>query len=319
MILQRLGVPIYLQVKNYIMDRIKTGEFPVGSKIPTERELAQRLSISRNTVSAAYKELLLEGVLEARQGKGTFVRQSSDELSNPSQEFSGSRSERVLKIIDEAIAKAVGLGFTVDQFIALAGIRAKEKAEEVKHIRIAIVDHTSEYISHYITQISQAIKGSFEGVVLQELLDGTVPIELLHACDVVVTGIENQALVTGLMGGSSKIMVVSIVPNLESVVRLARLPSGTKAGIVASTSGFAESLGNLMTRTMIENVSFDAFVDAGDREKLRQFVGSHEVLVVAEERENLVRQLALEGQNIITFYYEIDQGSLNQLVARMIS
>ena len=319
MILQRLGVPIYLQVKNYIMDRIKAGEFPVGVKIPTERELAQALSISRNTVSAAYKELLMEGVLEARQGRGTFVRHSSDELSGLSQDFTGSRSERALKIIDEAIAKVVGMGFTVDQFVALTSIRAKEKAEEVKHIRVAVVDNTAEYINHYIAQISQMTKGSFEGVELQALMNGTVPVELLHACDLVVTGVENHALLAGLMGGSSKIMVVSIVPNLEAVVRLARLPAGTSAGIVASTTEFVETLKNLMTRTMIENVSFAALVDKGDRELLSRFIVNYEVLVVAEERETLVRQLAMEGQEIIVFSYEIDQGSLNQLVARLIT
>lgn len=319
MILQRLGVPIYLQVKNYIMDRIKAGEFPVGVKIPTERELAQTLSISRNTVSAAYKELLMEGVLEARQGRGTFVRHSSDELSGSSQNFTGSRSERALKIIDEAIAKVVGMGFTVDQFVALTSIRAKEKTEEVKHIRVAVVDNTAEYINHYIAQISQMTKGSFEGVELQALMNGTVPVELLHACDLVVTSVENHALLAGLMGGSSKIMVVSIVPNLEAVVRLARLPAGTSVGIVASTTEFVETLKNLMTRTMIENVSFAALVDKGDRELLSRFIGNYEVLVVAEARETLVRQLAMEGQEIIVFSYEIDQGSLNQLVARLIT
>lgn len=319
MILQRLGVPIYLQVKNYIMDRIKAGEFPVGVKIPTERELAQTLSISRNTVSAAYKELLMEGVLESQQGRGTFVRRSSDELSGSSQNFTGSRSERALKIIDEAIAKVVGMGFTVDQFVALTSIRAKEKAEEVKHIRVAVVDNTAEYINHYIAQISQMTKGSFEGVELQALINGTVPVELLHACDLVVTSVENHALLAGLMGSSSKIMVVSIVPNLEAVVRLARLPAGTSAGIVASTTEFVATLKNLMARTMIENVSFAALVDKGDRELLSRFIGNYEVLVVAEERETLVRQLAIEGQEIIVFSYEIDQGSLNQLVARLIA
>ncbi|HEY3425473.1 MAG TPA: winged helix-turn-helix domain-containing protein, partial [Negativicutes bacterium] len=83
MIIQRLGVPIYLQVKSYIMDKIKAGEYQPGAKIPTERELSAELGISRNTVSAAYKELLLEGVLEACQGRGTFVKRLVDRSLEP--------------------------------------------------------------------------------------------------------------------------------------------------------------------------------------------------------------------------------------------
>lgn len=319
MILQRLGVPIYIQVKNYIMEKVKSGEFPAGMKIPTERELAQTLEISRNTVSAAYKELLIEGVLEARQGRGTFVRQSSADADDHTADYAGSRRERALKIIDEAMAKVVGLGFTVDQFTAIASIRAKEKDEEVKQLRVAVVDHTKEYIDHYIMQISQLTRVSFEAVTIKELVNGVVPAELLHACDLVVTNAENQALVSGLVGNSNKIMIVSTVPNLEAVIRMARLPAGTTAGIVASTREFAETLGKLTARTMLENVSFTTLLYNGDREKLQVFIQQHQVLVVAEQQESLVRQLANDDQAIITFTYEIDQGSLNQLVARLIA
>lgn len=319
MILQRLGVPIYIQVKNYIMEKVKSGELPAGRKIPTERELAQTLGISRNTVSAAYRELLIEGFLEARQGRGTFVRQVSVDLEDSTADYAGSRRERALKIIDEAMAKVVGLGFTVDQFIAIAGIRAKEKDEEVKQLRVAVIDHTREYIQHYITQIGQLTKVGFEAVTTKELVSGTVPVELLHACDLVVTNAGNQVLVTGLMGNSNKIMIVSTTPNLEAVIKMARLPAGTTAGIVASTREFAETLGDLMARTMLENVSFTTLLYRGEREKLQNFIAHHQVLVVAEAQESLVRQLAMDNQAIITFYYEIDQGSLNQLVARLIA
>lgn len=319
MILQRLGVPIYLQVKNYIMDRIKSEEFAVGAKIPTERELAQKLGISRNTVSAAYKELLLEGVLEARQGRGTFVKQVSDELDSTSTEFSGTRQERALKIIDEAIAKVTGLGFSVDQFIAFASIRAKEKAEEAKQLRIAVVAKTPEFVKHYIFQISQVVKASFEAVELKSLMQGSVPIELLHACDLVVTSIENQAVIMGMMGNSKKIAVVSTVPYLEAVVRLARLSSGTSVGIIAETREFIESIRSLMAKTMIETGEINELIDNGNREKLRQFANQHEVLVVDEGHESLVRQVVLNDKEIITFYYEIDQGSLNQLIGRIMT
>lgn len=185
MILQRLGIPIYVQVKSLILDKIKAGDYQPGAKLPTERELASDLGISRNTVSAAYKELLLEGILEARQGRGTFVKQATaDDVNN---EVAGSRRERVLKSIDAALANALELGFTVDQFLAFVSIRTQEKTIAVTQLRVAVVACAIENVHHFMEQIRQVANVHFEPVVLSELVSGQVPAELLQACDMVVT------------------------------------------------------------------------------------------------------------------------------------
>ena len=57
-----------------IGDRLAEGVWPVGSRIPTEPELAELLGISRNTVREAVRVLLFAGLLEVRQGDGTYVR-----------------------------------------------------------------------------------------------------------------------------------------------------------------------------------------------------------------------------------------------------
>lgn len=44
-----------------------------GSRLPSSRDLAQQLSLSRNTVLATYEQLLAEGYIETRPGSGTFV------------------------------------------------------------------------------------------------------------------------------------------------------------------------------------------------------------------------------------------------------
>ncbi|WP_287881441.1 FCD domain-containing protein [Aquitalea sp.] len=57
-----------------IGQRLAAGQWPVGSRIPTEPELASLLGISRNTVREAIRVLLYAGLLEVRQGDGTYVR-----------------------------------------------------------------------------------------------------------------------------------------------------------------------------------------------------------------------------------------------------
>ncbi|WP_326569694.1 PLP-dependent aminotransferase family protein [Amycolatopsis rhabdoformis] len=61
---------IYRQIREAVLD----GRLRDGDALPPTRELAQRLTVSRTTVSAAYERLAAEGFLNARAGAGTFVR-----------------------------------------------------------------------------------------------------------------------------------------------------------------------------------------------------------------------------------------------------
>ena len=65
--------PLYLQVREYIEDRIRSGEWEPGTRIPSENELVELLGISRMTVNRAIRELTVEGFLFRLQGVGTFV------------------------------------------------------------------------------------------------------------------------------------------------------------------------------------------------------------------------------------------------------
>lgn len=65
--------PSYMQIQNYISEKIQGGEYPVGSKIPSETELARMFSVSRITANKAVKEMSVMGILERVRGKGTFV------------------------------------------------------------------------------------------------------------------------------------------------------------------------------------------------------------------------------------------------------
>lgn len=69
-------IPVYYQLKNIILDKIKKGEYPEGSLIPSERDLGENLNISRMTVRQALNQLVTEGVLYREKGKGTFVSKS---------------------------------------------------------------------------------------------------------------------------------------------------------------------------------------------------------------------------------------------------
>lgn len=67
--------PQYIQIAEQLRCQIASGNYPIGSKIPTENELAQSLSVSRPTVRHALDVLTTEGRLVRIKGSGTFVVQ----------------------------------------------------------------------------------------------------------------------------------------------------------------------------------------------------------------------------------------------------
>ncbi len=63
----------YKQVINWLTEKIDTGKLLPGERIPSENELCDRFSLSRQTVRHAISKLVEDGLVESRQGSGTFV------------------------------------------------------------------------------------------------------------------------------------------------------------------------------------------------------------------------------------------------------
>jgi GntR family transcriptional regulator, histidine utilization repressor len=73
--LQKATKALYEQVKDHIMTRIQSGEWPPDTRIPSENQLAKELSVSRLTVNRALRELSNDAHLVRIQGVGTYVAQ----------------------------------------------------------------------------------------------------------------------------------------------------------------------------------------------------------------------------------------------------
>ncbi len=75
--------PLYIQIKQYIEDRIDQGVWSVGERISTEMELTQQFAVSRMTVNKAIRDLVGEGKLERRPRLGTFVTSPAEKAQSP--------------------------------------------------------------------------------------------------------------------------------------------------------------------------------------------------------------------------------------------
>jgi len=105
------GVPFYRQIIDQVKAAIVTGSIEPGDRLPTVRQLAVDLSVNPNTVSRAYTELELTGLVETQMGSGTFVGQ---------QQVEGDQIERrrlLEQLCQDFLSRASNHGFTLDDVV----------------------------------------------------------------------------------------------------------------------------------------------------------------------------------------------------------
>lgn len=105
--------PLYHQIAEALQEKIESGQLKRGSQLPTELELRDMYSASRNTIRDAIKRLTSQGLVETRQGQGTYVTRMIDPfvtLRSPDPEIgvsgAGEESATYLSKVDEQHPKA---------------------------------------------------------------------------------------------------------------------------------------------------------------------------------------------------------------------
>ena len=105
------GVPVYRQLIDQVQAAIASGGLTIGIQLPTVRQVAVDLAINPNTVSRAYREMEIRGLLDTQQGTGTFI-------SDRKVEYSRDDRERILaQLAGEFVSRAGAAGFTLKQLM----------------------------------------------------------------------------------------------------------------------------------------------------------------------------------------------------------
>jgi GntR family transcriptional regulator len=87
------------QIAACVRRGVATGEIPIGEQLPPAADLADALSVDRNTVLAAYRQLRDEGLLEFRRGRGARVASSAPAFD--------SITEQATRLVEVALAHGV--------------------------------------------------------------------------------------------------------------------------------------------------------------------------------------------------------------------
>ncbi|HWJ84575.1 MAG TPA: FCD domain-containing protein [Cellulomonas sp.] len=81
-----------------LRDRIASGQWPVGARIPPEPALVELLGVGRNTVREAVQSLVHAGLLERRQGSGTYVLSTSELAASMGRQIADARQRDVVEV-----------------------------------------------------------------------------------------------------------------------------------------------------------------------------------------------------------------------------
>ncbi len=107
------ALPLFEQVKQYVLSKVADGTLADGSRVPSEHQLAEALGMSRVTVNRALHELSEQGLVHRVQGSGTYVRvpplkSSLIEIRNIADEIAarGRRHRSLLEALEAVRADA---------------------------------------------------------------------------------------------------------------------------------------------------------------------------------------------------------------------
>jgi GntR family transcriptional regulator len=117
----RSSIPLYVQIADRIRIAVATGDMPPGGALPSVRHLASQIRVNPATVVQAYRELEEAGVVESRQGAGTFVR----ELGEPKREAERQRLAR--RLVRHLLQEASTVGVTREDLEQALRVEMKVK------------------------------------------------------------------------------------------------------------------------------------------------------------------------------------------------
>ncbi len=303
---RKKGIPMYLQLSNEIKRLIQTGDWVAGKKVPTERDLAEKLNISRNTVSTAYKELESEGILVSTQGRGTFVTDSDAVIRRES------RKDRLLKIIDIAIEEAAELGFNIDEFLVITNQRVTAKKEMLSRVRVAFIECNKEQLDHFSKDLKLDPGVSIMPVLLDDFRSSPEEINsLMRTADLILTTFFHLQEVKKLVTVKGiDIIGIALDPQLETIVKIARLPQDTRLGIVCLSDTFVAKIKSSLRRAGLEHLDITATTTKNPAE-LGEFIDGVDAVVVSPNRHKEVTVLNKGHKQEIEFRYLPDAGSIN--------
>jgi DNA-binding transcriptional regulator YhcF (GntR family) len=286
------------QIKHLIL----TGNFEVGSRLPSIRAMAGFLRVNRNTVARVFSDLEREGYVESRRGSGVYV------VEPPVEAEDLKRQEVLERVMDLAAAQGVPVDDLAYALLARAGAKPQEKTS------ILFVECTRAELDQFSSELEDQLPVEVEKVLLEDLADRISGAEDLPWRLAVTTFFHIHEVQDIVEPHGIEVIALLAEATLESLQRLMELPSGTLVGVVGWGRTCMENLSRSIEGAGLDHLNFvQVYVDQESGEVLAA-LSEVEVVVCASVTARRLRELAApQDLEIIEEDRILDQGGIEML------
>ncbi|WP_427008616.1 FadR/GntR family transcriptional regulator [Pseudarthrobacter sp. H2] len=210
------------EATDQLLAQIKDGTWQIGDRLPTATKLADDLGVSRSPIREATQALVHAGLLEARQGDGTYViavNEASGAIARRGQQAEASEVIDVRRGLDVAAARAAALARTDEDLAELDGIlarrrRAAELTTEGEFVLLDIEFHLGVAKAAHNSILQDLYQGLL-GAIRKSMVVGTYlgPDHLAH---------DHEDLLDAIRGrdqGLASALALGILNEQEDIVR----------------------------------------------------------------------------------------------------
>src|SRR5215213_479137 len=296
-------------IVSYVLDRLASGLYPPGGRLPTSREMAEELGVHRNTVAKAYKSLVDLGVISSTPGRGTFaaVRLDLDHRRLHAQQISDRLAEDILRARRSNVSEDE-LRRTIDEQIAT-----------IYHApppRGAFVECNVEDLRVAIAEIEQQSDVRLAPVLLDALAADTTGIA--SNFDVVFTSLFHLLEVRELLAEARprrRIIGIHTQPDERGLAEIAQIEPDTHVGIVVSNSDGARRF-RAQLQTFTE-ATLQVLIQPTD-EAIKNLAREVDLIVTSRSRAAQIRRLNL-AIPLVELAFHISRESANRVVDALYS
>lgn len=298
-------IPIRWQLTEQLKHVIEGGRMSRDQALPSIRELAGFLGINPNTVARAIEDLKRSGHVEARRGKGVFV--AAARLTRPSPAL----REDLLK---DTVIRAATLGMTPDDVaggvrsMAGAGLAALREVTKILLIECNLAE-----LVFFAQELEAQLPVRVDKVLLSQLAVAVRRRTRADGWGAAVTSFGHLPEVARRLDPLGiPVLALLAEAHLETLHRLARLPAGTRVGVVSAEPETAHNLEHSIANAALPNI---ARIEAGPSEgpALDRLVRRVDAIVCSTSAAERVQRLAGPTMPVI-----LDDRALNQRAVQML-
>jgi DNA-binding transcriptional regulator YhcF (GntR family) len=296
------------QIKRQIRSLVESGGLCPGQTLPSAKDMAALLNVNRNTVAAAYRELVAEDLLESIKGSGTFVREGGVMR----------KTNELISIFDEAFDRAVASGYGREQISEFLLTYVATHLASPHGGAVLVVECNRETLDDIRAVIERELAVETKGVLIQEIEERPARMdELIPGVDLIVSGFNHvEEIGRAVPDMPVEVVAVMLKPDIRIINELFKLPPGTRVGFTCanqrSTETFYKSSifsgGSSLTRI---------WAGMDNPARVREMLDRCDVVFATHYVADRIRELAGPKQRVIEVEVSIDASSISYIKERL--